>query len=395
MKKLHDRPINGKYVLIERLGKGGFGVVYLGNGQELALKLEHHSVDPSFLEDEARKYEAFQDAVGFPKVYWFGWHDDFRVMAFELLGPTLEDLFAYCEHRFSLKTILMIVDQILVRLEQLHSSGVIHRDIKPQNFLLGTGTNGSVIYVTDFGLADEYTISCVKAEEEIPPRSHLVAQSPKDDLESLGYMMAFFLLGRLPWQGLQAHGRGEKNRAVMEKKMATSAEQLCEELPEEFAQYLQEVKHIPAGVRPHYDELRHKFRRLAVREGVSTPTTRRKKNVASEVDSLKVLTFHYAEDPAQNENERQRVRFTMLLLIHAFSAARPNPSNKRSPAVFMLVGKQERAFDDDVARAIRYKDVELKLVRNSDPATVAVTPAKFAMKVSLRHWKGDLHQPQP
>ncbi|KAK1051658.1 casein kinase I [Friedmanniomyces endolithicus] len=69
-------------------------------------------------------------------------------------------------------------------------------------------------------------------------------QSPKDDLETLGYMMAFFARGRLPWQGLQAHGRGEKNRAVVEKKMATLMEQLCEELPEEFAQYMQEVKDI-------------------------------------------------------------------------------------------------------------------------------------------------------
>ncbi len=61
----------------------------------------------------------------------------------------------------------------------------------------------------------------------------------------------------------------------------------------------------------------------------------------------------------------------------------------------MLASKQERAFDDEVARAIRYEDVELKLVHNGDPATVAVTPAKFAMKLSLRHRKGDLHQPQP
>ncbi|KAK0890836.1 casein kinase I [Friedmanniomyces endolithicus] len=101
MKKVYDRPINAKYVLIERLGKGVFGVVYLVDDQELALKLEHHAVDPSFLEDEARRYEAFQDAVGFPEVYWFGRHDDLRVLAFELLGPTLEDLLAYCGHRFS------------------------------------------------------------------------------------------------------------------------------------------------------------------------------------------------------------------------------------------------------------------------------------------------------
>ncbi|KAK0246617.1 casein kinase I, partial [Friedmanniomyces endolithicus] len=47
-KKRYDRPINRKYVLIERLGKGGFGVVYLVNDEELALKLEHHSIDRSF-----------------------------------------------------------------------------------------------------------------------------------------------------------------------------------------------------------------------------------------------------------------------------------------------------------------------------------------------------------
>ena len=93
-------------------------------------------------------------------------------------------------------------------------------------------------------------------------------QRPKDDLESLGYMMVFFLLGRLQWQGLNVHGRGEKNRAVMEKKMTISADQLCEKLPEEFGQYMQEVKAIPDGGRPDYVRLRQQFQILAAKEGV-------------------------------------------------------------------------------------------------------------------------------
>ncbi|KAK1045598.1 hypothetical protein LTR74_018100 [Friedmanniomyces endolithicus] len=156
------------------------------------------------------------------------------------------------------------------------------------------------------------------------------------------------------------------------------------------------------------------------------PTTRRKKNVMSNVDFLKILAFHYAEDPARYSNERQRVQFAMLLLVHAFSAARPcsttntNTSTarsltvststghadgpnvtvgarltKQSQAEQMLAGKEQRIFDDDVARAIRYKDIDLLLVRNTDPATSAVIPTKFAMRVRLRHWKGELHKPQP
>jgi hypothetical protein len=75
-------------------------------------------------------------------------------------------------------------------------------------------------------------------------------QSQKDDLESLGYMMVYFAQGKLPWQGLKASTSVEKDRLVMDKKMALSVEALCVGLPQEFTQYMWYVKSLKQGEKP-------------------------------------------------------------------------------------------------------------------------------------------------
>lgn len=87
---------------------------------------------------------------------WYGQECDFYVMISDLLGPSLEDLFNFCDRKFSLKTVLLLADQLISRVEYMHTKSYIHRDIKPENFLMGTGKLGNVVHIIDFGLAKEY-----------------------------------------------------------------------------------------------------------------------------------------------------------------------------------------------------------------------------------------------
>jgi serine/threonine protein kinase len=139
-------------ILVRRLIHAG---LHLETGEAVALKLEYHEVDPSQLENEVGIYKELCGGDGIPQVYWYGFECEFRVMAFELLGPSLEDLLNYCGRKFSLKTVLLLADQLITRFQYIHSKGYIHRDVKPDNLLMGAGTQGNKVYITDIGLGEE------------------------------------------------------------------------------------------------------------------------------------------------------------------------------------------------------------------------------------------------
>ncbi|KAL8102605.1 hypothetical protein AgCh_027211 [Apium graveolens] len=231
----------------------------------------------------------------------------------DLLGPSLEDLFNFCNRKLSLKTVLMLADQMINRVEFVHTKSFLHRDIKPDNFLMGLGRRANQVsdlltcnmllhvtsfsyqalvkayvyfllvqvYVIDFGLAKKFRDS--STHQHIPYRenknltgtaryasmnTHLgIEQSRRDDLESLGYVLMYFIRGSLPWQGLKAGNKKQKYEKISEKKVSTSIESLCRGYPTEFASYFHYCRSLRFEDKPDYAYLKRIFRELFIREG--------------------------------------------------------------------------------------------------------------------------------
>ncbi|XP_031093523.1 casein kinase 1-like protein 2 [Ipomoea triloba] len=277
--------VGNKYRLGRKIGSGSFGEIYLGTNiqtnEELAIKLENVKTKHPQLLYESKLYRILQGGTGVPNVRWFGVEGDYNVLVMDLLGPSLEDLFNFCSRKLSLKTVLMLADQMINRVEFVHTKSFLHRDIKPDNFLMGLGRRANQVYIIDFGLAKKYRDT--STHQHIPYRenknltgtaryasmnTHLgIEQSRRDDLESLGYVLMYFLRGSLPWQGLKAGTKKQKYERISEKKVSTSIEVLCRGYPSEFASYFHYCRSLRFEDKPDYAYLKRIFRDLFIREG--------------------------------------------------------------------------------------------------------------------------------
>ncbi|AET05228.2 putative protein kinase CK1-CK1 family [Medicago truncatula] len=280
-----ERIVGGSYKLGRKIGSGSFGEIYLATHIDtfeiVAVKIENSKTKHPQLLYEAKLYNILQGGSGIPGLKWFGIDREDNVLAIDLLGPSLEDLFVYCGRKFSLKTVLMLADQMITRIEYVHSKGYLHRDIKPDNFLMGLGRKANQVYIIDFGLAKRYRESTTN--RHIPYRenksltgtaryascnTHLgIEQSRRDDLESLGYVLLYFLRGSLPWQGLRAATKKQKYEKICQKKVSTPIEVLCKSHPVEFASYFHYCHSLTFDQRPDYGFLKRLFRDLFAREG--------------------------------------------------------------------------------------------------------------------------------
>lgn len=264
------------YIIIEQIGSGSFGEVYLAQykkGGYVAVKVEDRKkMQRIYGEYKIYKYlHKSNFDTGLPKIYDYLQSPDYNIMVMQLLGPNLEDLFNKYNRKFKQSTVFLLADQLIYLLKQLHDAGYIHRDIKPNNFLIGRDNNVSQIYMMDFGLSKKY-ISSGKHIRFRDKRSligtaryasinmHMGFEpSRRDDLESVGYMLVYFVNGSLPWQGIKKQKGNEHIEAIGDIKICTNVEKLCEDLPDCFREYISYCRKLKFDETPDYEYARKLF----------------------------------------------------------------------------------------------------------------------------------------
>lgn len=263
------------YILLRKIGSGGYGEIYKAlnvvNNQKVAIKCEYSSNHRDVLYQEYKIYNylaKIDKNYYFPLVHEYFTDKGCNYMVMELLGKSVSDIFKQQNKKLSLKSVLIIGQLMLSKLEFLHNNNYIHRDIKPNNFVFGVDDKQKELYLIDYGFTKKLIIN----GNHIPYKenrdfkgtyrysslnSHLgIEQSRRDDLESLAYVLIYLLKGSLPWQNVRIKDKTEKIKKIKKIKAETSSEKLCEKLPEEFLNILKYSKKLEFDEKPDYEFLK-------------------------------------------------------------------------------------------------------------------------------------------
>ncbi|KAM3144750.1 hypothetical protein pb186bvf_003059 [Paramecium bursaria] len=275
---------NNQFIVRKKLSSGSFGVVFQGEdkltGELIALKIEKEDNEEArSLDRESHMLSRLQGVPGIPKLYWLGQEGPYNIMVIQLLG---RDLAYYVKHlkKFSLKSLLMLAEQLIIILQQTHERSIVHRDMKPENVLVGI--DPSEIYLVDFGISKVYKdqkgqhipfrenkpfIGTTRYASIAAHKGHELGRV--DDLESLGYMLIFLYKGQLPWQNLQNVSDKDKTKIVGRMKMAIEPEELCKDLPKEFMEYFTYIRSLTFKQAPDYKKLINLMRQCAIENEIT------------------------------------------------------------------------------------------------------------------------------
>ena len=264
-----------KYRIIKNIGEGSFGQIYSAkyNNKWFALKFENRLKNQNLLENEGHIMSYLQSKF-LPSIYSFGFSGEYNVLVMELMGKSLENIFENSNpKKFSVNCVAKLGLKMVEILEYIHNMHIIHRDIKPDNFVLGRGEKCKNLYILDFGLAKKYRSSRTLKHYPMIKKKNLtgtaryasinalngLTQSRRDDLEAVGYVLLYFLRGKLPWQGIHVKKKEDRYHRIMEIKMETSPKDLCEGFPQEFESYVKYCRGLEYKEDPDYNYLKKLF----------------------------------------------------------------------------------------------------------------------------------------
>ena len=264
-----------KYKVKKKIGEGAFGDVYLGqsisNNAYVAIKTELRKIIKPILESEAFLLYSIA-GPGIPEVKSFGKTKKYNILVEPLLGKSLFDIFAENHKTMSLPDVCLIGKQVIDRIQWVHSKNIVHRDIKPDNFLIGRN-DPNVLYLIDFGLSKKFRSTTTGKHIRFGFTGKLTGtvrfasanalrggeQSRRDDIESIGYMLIYFLKKRLPWQSITGNKKIERYLKIYKMKKNIAPEKLCEGLPPEMAQFINYAKNLEFEQEPDYKYLNKLF----------------------------------------------------------------------------------------------------------------------------------------
>ena len=265
-----------KYHCIKKLGEGSFGRIYEGvyHSEHFALKFEDINSNSNLLESEASIMN-YLKGPNIPNVRSYGTSGNYNILIMQLMGKSLEDLINI-RKTFPLKTVCLIGYQMIKVLEYIHNKHIVHRDLKPDNFVMGLNELAKYVYLLDFGLAKKYRSSTTLKHYPLINKKKLTGtaryasinalrgyeQSRRDDLESAGYVLMYFLRGSLPWQGIPGKNKDERYKKILQKKEETTAHELCKDFPEEFEKYIDYTRNMEYEEDPDYERLKEYFKNI-------------------------------------------------------------------------------------------------------------------------------------
>ncbi len=252
--------ISNKYKIIEKIGGGSFGNIFKAENirtkEKVAVKISPIKSLQNLLKNEARVYQLIGNRKDFPQLKWFGADDVNHYLVIDLLGDSLSQM-KEKNNILSLHFVATIAMQIIERLEVFHNLGLIHRDIKPDNFVFGVNNNCNLLYLIDYGFSkgckrknnDDRTLkNIIGTINYISLNVHKKYESGKcDDIESACYVL-IYLLDLMTWEKYKVVSVNTILNIVAEKEKIVHSDSL----PRFIQNILSYVRSLSSHDEPDY-----------------------------------------------------------------------------------------------------------------------------------------------